>query len=139
MQQEIRAMSSSHNHAQSKSQLKIGLSKTPSTITYDMKRKVNLAKTKTLTNLQGDKKAQIHLSNEDNYDYIGDFYVGNPPQKSRGCFDTGSANAWVLSNECNTELCRLSKYNKENLYYDSDLSSSYVDLEEYATIYFGSG
>ena len=45
----------------------------------------------------------------------------------------------MLSTECNTELCRLSKYNKENLYYDSDLSSSYVDLEEYATIYFGSG
>jgi hypothetical protein len=37
---------------------------------------------------------QINL--EDNA-YISEMYVGNPPQKIRGLFDTGSTNMWVLN------------------------------------------
>ena len=33
---------------------------------------------------------------EDNA-YISDIYVGNPPQKLRALFDTGSTNSWVLN------------------------------------------
>jgi len=33
---------------------------------------------------------------EDNA-YVSDMYVGNPPQKVRGLFDTGSTNTWVLN------------------------------------------
>lgn len=29
-------------------------------------------------------------------------YVGNPPQKIRGLFDTGSTNTWILNKECPT-------------------------------------
>lgn len=29
--------------------------------------------------------------------YVSDLYVGNPPQKVRAQFDTGSANTWVMS------------------------------------------
>ena len=46
---------------------------------------------------QGDNTAELNLTNHFNFDYIGTFYVGNPPQPLRGCFDTGSANAWILS------------------------------------------
>ena len=31
--------------------------------------------------------------------YISEFYVGNPPQKVRGLFDTGSTNTWILSSK----------------------------------------
>jgi pepsin A len=34
--------------------------------------------------------------------YVADVYVGNPPQKIRALFDTGSTNAWVLHS--NVEL-----------------------------------
>jgi len=41
---------------------------------------------------------QINL--EDNA-YVSEFYVGNPPQKLRGLFDTGSTNTWVLNKAVN--------------------------------------
>lgn len=31
--------------------------------------------------------------------YMADIYVGNPPQKIRGLFDTGSANTWILNKQ----------------------------------------
>jgi hypothetical protein len=33
--------------------------------------------------------------------YVSEFYVGNPPQKLRGLFDTGSTNTWVLNKAVN--------------------------------------
>jgi hypothetical protein len=35
---------------------------------------------------------------EDNA-YVADIYVGNPPQKLRALFDTGSTNTWVLGKD----------------------------------------
>lgn len=96
-------------------------------------------KTRSLTNKDGDKTAEVVLDNQDNFDYIGEFYVGNPPQVLRGCFDTGSANAWILSAECDTKKCEDSKFFTENDFFDPSVSSSYVDLDYWATIYFGSG
>lgn len=29
--------------------------------------------------------------------YMAEIYVGNPPQKLRGLFDTGSSNTWILN------------------------------------------
>jgi hypothetical protein len=36
--------------------------------------------------------------------YVSDIFVGNPPQKIRALFDTGSANTWILNK--NTDLGR---------------------------------
>ena len=41
----------------------------------------------------------VYQENLDNYAYISDIYVGNPPQKLRGLFDTGSTNTWVLNSK----------------------------------------
>lgn len=54
----------------------------------------------------GLKETSVNLTNNWNFDYIGTFYVGNPPQPLRGCFDTGSANAWILSTECKAKNCK---------------------------------
>jgi hypothetical protein len=59
--------------------LKIGLSKTPSTVGFENKRNANLAKTKQVYNIAGDKSAEVNLVNDNNFDYIGEFFVGNPP------------------------------------------------------------
>ena len=53
-----------------------------------------------LLKANGLKEAEVDLTNNYNLDYIGTFYVGNPPQPLRGVFDTGSANAWILSIDC---------------------------------------
>lgn len=38
----------------------------------------------------------IQTNLEDNA-YISEMYVGNPPQKIRALFDTGSTNTWILN------------------------------------------
>ena len=62
----------------------------------------------------GLKMAEVALTNNHNYDYIGRFSYGNPPQQMRACFDTGSANGWVLSSKCNSFRC---KPGSQNFYY----------------------
>ena len=46
--------------------------------------------------------AHIHQANLADNAYISDMYVGTPPQKIRGLFDTGSTNTWILNRK--TEL-----------------------------------
>jgi hypothetical protein len=61
--------------------------------------------------------------------------VGNPPQKIRALFDTGSANSWILGSECrNPKTLR-----EHHLFFDHDASPSFVDSGQHAKIYFGSG
>jgi hypothetical protein len=57
----------------------------------------------------------------------------------RGCFDTGSANAWILSSECSTDKCQKSKEFKENYFFNKDESNTYEELGNTASIMFGSG
>lgn len=47
-------------------------------------------------------KVHVATTNLSNNIYITDFFVGNPPQKMRGVFDTGSTNTWILN--ANTKL-----------------------------------
>ena len=64
------------------------------------------ATTKRVTTSDGTKWADVALTNNYNYDYIGTLMFGNPPQPIRACFDTGSANAWILSSQCTSERCQ---------------------------------
>jgi len=78
---------------------------------------------------------QIPLQNHQNTNYIGEIQIGSPPQKIRALFDTGSANSWVLGQECRTAQTLREKH----FYFKSNRSSSWSDTGEQATIYFGSG
>ena len=39
-----------------------------------------------------------------NYQFQGEIMVGNPPQPIIACFDTGSANAWIIGKELHDKL-----------------------------------
>lgn len=72
-----------------------------------VKQPYRMAQTKMkVKNNEGSKEAEIDLLNNQNYNYIGTFFVGNPPQPLRGVFDTGSANTWILSTECEATVAR---------------------------------
>ena len=45
----------------------------------------------------GDKTFCLTIQNDHDMSYMADLYVGNPPQKIRGLFDTGSSNTWILN------------------------------------------
>lgn len=87
-----------------------------------------------VTNDEGSKEAEVDLLNHQNYNYIGTFYVGNPPQPLRGCFDTGSANAWILSSEAEDTVSR-----GENQAFNPALSFTFEDTDLFEKIQFGSG
>jgi hypothetical protein len=53
--------------------------------------------------------------------YTSDIWVGNPPQKLRALFDTGSQHTWILSKK--SQLKQGSK-DKFHYYYDETLSST---------------
>jgi hypothetical protein len=64
--------------------------------------------------------------------YSSDIWVGNPPQKLRAMFDTGSANTWILSSKV--------KFNNNNHFsYNESKSSSAKFSDQKATIHFGTG
>ena len=66
---------------------------------------------------------------------MGEFYIGNPPQKLRAIFDTGSTNQWVLSSQCSSSRC----HNGTNMVYDPTQSSTFVPTDVAVEIEFGSG
>jgi cathepsin D len=59
-------------------------------------------------------------------------YVGNPPQKIRGLFDTGSTNTWVLNKKTPIN-------GEKEFSYDDTASCSAKKLPQRAMIQFGSG
>jgi len=60
-------------------------------------------------------------------------YVGNPPQKVRALFDTGSTNTWILNK-------KVDLHGKEKEYsYDETKSPGHQLTEQKAIIQFGSG
>lgn len=61
-------------------------------------------------------------------------YVGNPPQKIRALFDTGSTNTWVLNKKTPLKNNATKQFS-----FDDGASKSAVKLSQSATILFGSG
>lgn len=75
------------------------------------------------------------LKNYYNYNYVGTLMVGNPPQKIRAIFDTGSTNQWVLSSLCESDGC----LNGDNMVYDPTMSDTFIPTDVGVEIEFGSG
>jgi len=61
-------------------------------------------------------------------------YVGNPPQKIRALFDTGSTNTWVLNKKTN-----IGEGKEKQFSYDETASTSHKKTDQKAHITFGSG
>jgi len=77
----------------------------------------------------------LALKNNNNTNYIGEIWIGSPPQKIRALFDTGSANSWILGSKCrNKQTLR-----EHHHFFDSDRSPTWLATGEHATIFFGSG
>jgi len=41
------------------------------------------------------------MYNDHDTAYMADIFIGSPPQKIRGLFDTGSSNTWILNSKVN--------------------------------------
>jgi hypothetical protein len=79
-------------------------------------------------------KVSVSTSNLNDFIYVSDFYIGTPPQKMRGVFDTGSTNTWVLNE--NTKL----PGDPEKMFaFAQDKSSTFKETKQEAHILFGSG
>jgi hypothetical protein len=80
-------------------------------------------------NNNGPVEAHMKQINLGDNAYVSEFYVGNPPQKMRGLFDTGSTNTWVLNKAVN-----LGQGVEKQYSYDDAASSSAKKLTQKAAI-----
>ena len=51
------------------------------------------------------KEAKLSLTNIENVQYLGEMFFGNPPQKMRIQFDTGSEAVYILEAKCSNYQC----------------------------------
>lgn len=69
--------------------------------------------------------------------YTSDIWVGNPPQKLRALFDTGSQNTWILSKKSQLNRDAQSRF---HYFYDEEKSSTSRSIgAKHAQAKFGSG
>lgn len=86
------------------------------------------------SNHKGPQKVHVFQENLEDNAYISDIYVGNPPQKLRALFDTGSTNTWVLNHKVQLPNGAEKEYS-----YDDSKSCSANKTPQRAMIQFGSG
>lgn len=79
----------------------------------------------------------MELINLSDFSYVAEFEVGNPPQKLRGLFDTGSTNMWIL-NESVDIYNKNIKVPKKRSYNDQESKTAHK-TNQTAHINFGSG
>ena len=85
-----------------------------------------------------DPKAEVpldHFKDRLNDQYLGYIYLGNPPQKIKALFDTGSANLVVLTK--NVDIGK-----KKTLFYDETKSKTYKPSDrkdKFFRVNFGTG
>jgi hypothetical protein len=86
-------------------------------------------------NHNGEKvKAHIFQNNLSDNAYVSELYVGNPPQKVRGLFDTGSTNLWILNGRTKIENGAKSEFS-----FKPAESTTFSATQQKAMIEFGSG
>ena len=65
--------------------------------------------------------------------HVGIIEIGNPRQKFKVIFDTGSSNLWIMGSECTSSACKLHQQFKPHM------SSSFRKQNVEMTVQFGSG
>jgi hypothetical protein len=69
----------------------------------------------------GPAEVRLAQTNLEDNAYISEVFVGNPPQKIRALFDTGSTNTWILNKKV-----QLPNNAPKELSYDETASSTHV-------------
>ncbi|XP_071642377.1 lysosomal aspartic protease-like [Temnothorax longispinosus] len=94
---------------------------------------VGKSSTETVRRLRSDPDQTVSLINYKNLQYCGTIEIGtDPPQTFKILFDTGSAELWVPSKDCDVSQFACSEHNT----YDNAMSHTYVpDGEEFSIIY----
>jgi len=67
-------------------------------------------------------QVRVDMLNNNNSQYYGDFYLGNPAKPFTAVLDTGSGVIWVPSVKCNSHICKEGGHNL----FDGEKSSTYV-------------
>uniref|UniRef100_A0A6P7FH60 Lysosomal aspartic protease-like n=2 Tax=Diabrotica virgifera virgifera TaxID=50390 RepID=A0A6P7FH60_DIAVI len=80
----------------------------------------------------------VPLVNEYDLDYYGEISIGTPPQTFKVIFDTGSADLWVPSAQCENNT-RTPNGCQNHTKYDADKSSTYQENGHSFYIQYGSG
>jgi len=84
------------------------------------------------------------MKNLNNFGYVGTLHIGNPPQKVRTLFDTGSTNSWVLSDLACIRISKKMMAREGGYYCYEPLRSKTFHIDEHdkryeAAVEFGSG
>lgn len=110
-------------------------SKLPDYLSFSLVPSQKISKRKSKSNLKNKKKKvyQIPISEFKNSQYVGYISIGTPFQYLPVIFDTGSSNLLVISSKCKSNTC------KEKPKYQSNLSSSFIELNIPMDIQFGTG
>lgn len=77
------------------------------------------------------KAGEIELHDYYNNQYIGEIFIGTPPQKFTVVFDTGSSDIWIPDHECDS----CASHEK----FDEKKSTSFKDVNDDFMIQYGSG
>ena len=84
----------------------------------------------------------VHLATEAVADpwYVTEFSIGNPPQKLRGVFDTGSTELFIVNDKAMLLNNRqIEKHPKDSMFFHQELSKSYHATDEKVEVNFGGG
>lgn len=82
------------------------------------------------------KKQKQHSYNQES-GYYGEISIGTPPQKFNVIFDTGSADLWVVSSQCSSNICTTHK--KFNALESDSYQDEEEDDEDQVQVEYGTG